>query len=481
MPVRLPSFLSLFNHADRRQANHAVRRFDGAAGGRRGWGMGVFGRVNPEVGAAAVSLRSRARYLATNNPWIAQAVANWTGALVGSGITPVARHRDADSRTALSEHFADWSDLADMDGRTDFFGLQADIGRGLVIDGEAFVHVVMTDDGIRLRLIPPELVDESMTRDLGDGRMIVSGVELDADGRRVAYHIFPGKPTDQFATYATPIRVPAEDILHVMKPLAAGQVRGVSWLAPVILPTNEFDQLLDALLVGVKIAAMHAGFLVDQNGTAGEPYDGTGIGGIMESGLEPGTLKRLPTGVDVKFSTPQQANEVAAFLRLNLQQLAAGLGLPEHLLSGDLTGANYSSLRAGLLPFRQRVEAIQYHVLVPQLLNPIWRRVTIYAVLSGDLDAPDFETAPRAYGAEWLPPKPLQVDPLKDTEATVAEIDAGLTSRRKAVAERGWDVDALDAEIAADAAREAKLDLPFKLKKESTDAAGSPGPQPSET
>ncbi|OJF91520.1 phage portal protein [Rhizobium sp. 58] len=406
-------------------------------------------------------LRNRSRSSAANNPWIANAVGNMVAALVGSGITPVPKHPVGETRKLLSAFFDHWNEDADADGRTDFYGMLADVVRALVIDGEAFLQILTTEDGLRLRLIPSELVDESMTRDLTGGGMIVSGVEFNADGRRVAYWIFPSKPADQFATYAPPVRISAEDILHVFKPIAAGQVRGISWLAPVILPANEFDQLLDALLVGVKVAAMHAGFLVDQNGS-GEPYDGTGTGGIMETGLEPGTLKRLPTGYDIKFNAPQQASEVSAFLRLNLQQLAAGLGLPEHLLSGDLTGANYSSLRAGLLPFRQRIEQIQYGVLIPQLLRPVWRRVVTFSVLSGELDAPDFEQHPRDWlSVDWLPPRPMQVDPLKDTEASIAEIEAGLTSRRKAVAERGWDIDDLDSEIAADRVRETTIGLNF--------------------
>jgi capsid protein len=77
--------------------------------------------------------------------------------------------------------------------------------------------------------------------------------------------------------------------------------------------------------------------------------------------------------------------------------------------------------------------------------------VILHGILSGDLDAPDFEANPESYlQADWLPPRPLQVDPLKDVNATVAEIEAGLTSRRKAVAERGWVLDDLDAEIEAD-------------------------------
>lgn len=468
MSVRIPMLDRLWPRLTRRAVASFVRRFDGAAGGRRGWGMGTFHSINPEVAAAGANLRARSRYLAANNPWFVNAVSNWVASLVGAGIMPTAKHPDAAIRRALGEFFHNWADDADADGRTDLWGLLADIARALVVDGESFVQLVADDDEPRLRLIPAELVDESVTRELGGGAMIVQGVEFDADGRRVAYLIFPAKPTDQFATYAPPVRVPAEDILHVMKPLAAGQVRGVSWLAPIILSANEFDQIVDALAMGVKVAAMHAGFLTDQNGTAGEPYDGTGDGGILETGLEPGTLKRLPTGVDVKFTTPQQANEVAAFLRFNLQMLAAGLGLPEHLLSGDLTNANYSSLRAGLLPFRARVEQLQYGVLIPQLLRPIWRRVIGFAVLSGEIEIAELDDA---FRVEWIPPRPMQVDPEKDTKAVREMLTLNLMSRRQAVAELGWDIEALDAEIAADRVREAQLGIalapnPAKIEKE---------------
>jgi lambda family phage portal protein len=406
--------------------------------------MGTFGRINPETAAAGSALRSRASYLAMNNPWIANAVGNWTGALVGPGITPASKHPDAATRKALNAYFQGWSARADSEGRTDFAGLQVAISDSMVKAGEAVALINETADGPRLRILPPELLDESKTVELSDGRAIFSGVELDATGRRAAYWVIPERPGKVWQTYAPSVRIDAESVLHVFKPLAPGQLRGVSWLAPVILPASDFDKLCDALLKGAQVAAMHAGFITDLNGT-GEPYDGE------TPSLEPGALIRLPNGTDIKFNSPQQAQQVGEFLKLNLRQLAAGLGLPDHMLSGDLTGANYSSLRAGLLPFRQRVEALQYTVLVPQFLAPVWRAVILHGVLSGDLDAPDFEANPGAYlQAEWLPPRPLQVDPLKDISATKAELEAGLTSRRKAVAERGWILEDLDAEIAAE-------------------------------
>lgn len=421
-----------------------TRRFDGAAGGRRGWGMGTFGRIYPETAAAGPALRSRASYLAMNNPWISQAVANWTGALVGPGIQPASKHPDASTRKALNRYFAEWCSRADTEGRTDFAGLQVAIADSMVKAGEALALISETADGPRLRILPPELLDESKTVELSDGRAIFSGVELDATGRRAAYWIIPERPGQVWQTYAPSIRIEAESVLHVFKPLAPGQLRGVSWLAPVILPASDFDKLCDALLKGAQVAAMHAGFITNLNGTSEETYGET-------PSLEPGALVKLGNGEDVKFNSPGQSQQVGEFLKLNLRQLAAGLGLPDHLLSGDLTGANYSSLRAGLLPFRQRVEQVQYTVLVPQFLAPVWRAVILHGILSGDLDAPDFEANPEAYlSAEWLPPRPLQVDPLKDISATKAELDAGLTSRRKAVAERGWILEDLDAEIAAE-------------------------------
>ncbi|WKW52025.1 phage portal protein [Rhodomicrobium lacus] len=431
-----------------------VRRFDAAGGGRRAHGFGTFGRTQTEVSGAAYTVRSRARALAVNQPFLANAVGNWVGSLFGCGIVPTG---DAEAVA----HFNAWAENADFDGRTDFWGLQADIARSLVVDGESFVQLVYSDSGVKLRLIPAELVDESRTAELANGGYVVNGVEFDASGQRVAYWVRPQKPNAAFESYAPPVRVPAAEIRHIFRPIGVGQVRGISWLAPVIIPANEFDAIQDALSVGVKVSAMHAGFLVDLNST-GEPFEGD----LSAVDLTPGTVRRLPQGVDIKFSSPEQTRETAAFLNFQLRQLAAGLGIPDHMLSGDLSNANYSSLRAGLLPFRQRCEQVQYSVLATQLLNPIWRAVMNFALLSGEL-----KSVPRC---EWLPPAWQQVDPEKAAEADKLELEAGLTSRRKLVAARGWSISDLDAEIAEDRAREKSLGLNFMGEANAQKAVQTP-------
>ena len=236
----------------------------------------------------------------------------------------------------------------------------------------------------------------------------------------------------------------------------------------MLLTLGELDGLLDALLVAARVSAMHAGFMTDMNGTgAALPYDGQQVGSVLESGLEPGTMKVLPAGFDIKFSQPQQAAQAIELAKLNLRSIAMGLGLPDHVLSGDLSGANYSSLRAGMVEWRQRTEQLQFNVIVPQLIRPVWQRWVDLGVMAGEL--PDDATA----AAEYYPPAQTLIDPLKDSEAEAVLIAAGLKSRRQAVAQQGYDVETLDAEIAADHAREKALGLSFTRPDVAPSAIGT--------
>ena len=469
--MRLPSLSRMFGRGKARPAGRDVlqRRFDATSGQR---GNASFGSYGPETLAGSAVIARKARYAAENNPWIANGVQTWGTALVGAGIIPTPQHPARENRPMVQSAFNRWAPVADYDGLTDFHGLIAGAVRSMIVSGESFIQLMTTDEGLRLRLIAPEQVDIAQTGELSSGGRIIAGVEFDAEGRRVAYWVRPVDPTAIFEGYAPPVRVPAADMVHLFRPLGPGQVRGISWLAPVLIRAGELDQLDDALLVGAKVAAMFAGFLTDQNGSvAGFPFEGVTADSIMETGLEPGTLKVLPAGFDIKFGAPQNAQQTVDFAKLQLRGIAAGLGVPEYLLTGDLTGANYSSLRAGLLEFRGRVEAIQFQTIIPQVLTPVWYRFITTAVLAGDLDAADFESnAGDWFACEWIPPAQAWIDPAKDAEATATMIAAGLTSRRRAVAAQGYSVEELDAEIISDRERERELGLSFGEVKEAVSA-----------
>lgn len=445
--------------------NHR-RSLDAATGGRRGGGLGTFGPINSEVSAGLSLVGSRAAYQAVNNPYIANAVANLVTFLVGTGPRPNVRGVEREERRQLHFAFDRFCEAADYGGRTDFGGLLTQIARDMVVRGEGLAVMHNEADGLQIQVIPPDHLDAAKNETLGSGRQIVQGVEFDASGRRVAYWIFPERPHSVFADHAPAVRVDAAHVLHVFHPIAPGQVRGLSWLAAAVLTANEFDQYRDALLLAAKMGAMNAAFITDASDTGSEDDL------FSEPVWEPGAITRLPLGTDVKFSAPEQLKDAPALMRMNLQALAAALGVPEFLLSGDLTGANYSSLRAGLIPFRARIDQVQNNTLVPQVLRPVWRRWLALEILAGRIDAPADTPC------DWIMPRPQQVDPAKDLEATEKALALGLTSRTHAINELGWNADDIDEEIQADRAREAELGLSFSTPttqprnpKEGTDVA----------
>ena len=320
------------------------------------------------------------------------------------------------------------------------------------------------------------------TETAANGNRIRCGIEFDRVGRRVAYHFrrrHPGDSTDQGEVIPETVRVSAEDVLHVFRPIDAGQIRGLPHVAPAMVRLFLLDQYDDAELDRKKTAAMFAGFITKTApeeqlmGELEDAEDGTGI-----ASLEPGTLQVLLPGEDVKFSAPADVGGgYEAFQYRTLLSIAASVGLPYHLVTGDVRQANYSSLRAELVEFRRRIGQLQHGVIAHQLCRPIWRRWLEDAVLSGALDLENLDTA---LPVQWIPPRWDWVDPLKDIQAQLLAIEAGLLSRRKAVEATGYDIEEIDRENAADRDRAGGLGLSYRANPSETQGARATPNRPPE-
>lgn len=88
-------------------------------------------------------------------------------------------------------------------------------------------------------------------------------------------------------------------------------------------------------------------------------------------------------------------------------------------------------------------------------------------MLSGALDADPMMARP----VQWIPPRWDWVDPLKDIQAQVLAMEAGLTSRRKVVEATGYDIEEVDRENASDAKRAADLGLTYRASPGETQGA----------
>ena len=264
------------------------------------------------------------------------------GNVVGAGIKPQSTHPDRAVRERLQALWLRWTDDADAGGLADFYGLQAMATRAMIESGESFARLRVTPDTgaipLRIELLDREQVPTDLHREIGGGARIRAGIEFDPAGRRVAYRVLSSRPGDPLGPLRTePLRVLTADCIHLFKPLAAGQLRGITRLAPVLLRLHELDQFEDAALVKAKVAALFTGFITDPDGTVGG-LSGTNASGVLTVGMEPGSLIPLPPGAHIRFSTPAEHDAYAPFVKNHLRAVAAGMGLPYELVSSDLEG-----------------------------------------------------------------------------------------------------------------------------------------------
>lgn len=441
------------------------RALEAGGTGRRWTGAPVTSRsLNTDLAARGRTVSARAAHAVRNNAHASAAVQALVANIVGPGIKPSSQHPDPQVRALVHALWAAWVDCADFDGAGDFYALQAIACRLMVEAGEAFCQMFPDPDGsreLRLRLIHPDQVPFEFPM-IGPASRVRAGVELDDLGRVVAFHVLPCRPDDltmPFLHAFTPVRIDARDMVHLFQVLEPGQVRGLSWFAPVLLVLHELGQHADAALVRAKVSALVMAALTDPEGNAGG-LAGDQADGVLTAGMEPGTILNLPPGTSLEWFDPKESQHYADFTRAHLRAVAAGLGMPYELLTGDLEEVNYSSIRAGMVEFRRKLEHWQHNVMVFRFCRPVWDRwietVGAAGLLPGYTDDPE-----PFHRVEWLPPKLDWVDPKKDAEAEILAIRSGLKSRTQAIAERGYDAEKIDAEIQAERAREARLGLTF--------------------
>jgi len=458
--------VKIFNSIANLFKKKASLAYEGSDHGRRlGNWQPPTSSVNSVLTSNLSTLRARSHDIIRKNPFAANAVDSIVSNCIGTGIKPQSKAKNAEFRKSIQSLWLQWTDEADAAGICDFYGLQALILRSVIEAGECFVRIKVDKKNstvpLRLQVLEAEHLDTSKDYKLSNGNIIKTGIEFDKSGKRVAYYLYKEHPGDSFAGQSLDsVRVPANEILHIYKQTRPGQIRGEPWLSNVLLKLHELDQYEDAELVRKKTAAMFAGFVTRLDPDAsmfGEK--GANDQGMAFAGLEPGTMQFLEPGEDIKFSTPADVgSHYEVFVKQQLRAVAVGLGLTYEQLSGDLTEVNYSSIRAGLLEFRRKCTALQYNLMVFQLCRPIWNKFVELAILSDLIKIPE---DPDFALVKWIPQGFAWVDPLKEQSAQQNAVCCGFKSRAEVVSELGYDVEEIDAEIAADNERAKKLGLHF--------------------
>ena len=420
-------------------------------------------------------LINRSRAAIRNDPWASSGLEKLVSNVIGRGITPKSLVSDDSLRDDLQTLFLQWSDESDADGLLSFTGQQSLITRAMLEGGECFVRLRprRLEDGLsvplQLQILESEYVPLSYNETLPNGNEVKAGIEFNKLGKRVAYYMHRQHPAE-FAFDSTKlVRVPAENVLHVFEALRPGQLRGQPLLTQVLVRLYHLDKFDDATLLRQEIANLFTGFIKKPSPEQDpiDPLTGKplvfGADGLPMVAMEPGTMQELAPGEEVEFNSPPgTAADYPNFMKQQIMAIAAGMGLPYELLSGDMAGVSDRALRLILNEFRRRIQQIQHNQIIFQFCRPVWNRWLDMAVLNGSISIPDYSSRQSSYRrVKWIAHGWPYMHPVQDMQAQKMAVRSGFKSRSEVVSEQGYDSEQIDAEISADNRRADGLDLKY--------------------
>lgn len=418
--------------------------------------------ADQEVFNDFLRLRARAREMRRNHPIIRKYLKLLANNVVGpNGFKLRARVRNNDGKLAepinkkIQAAWFKWSKDVSVDGKHTLTSFQQFLVKALGTDGEILVRKIRNFKANKFRwalqAIDPDLLDHLYMRAPFEGQNEIRlGIEIDVYGRAVAYWFWDRHPTDLINISARKrIRVLADEITHFFDPERVNQSRGVTWLNSVMMPAKMLDGYVEAEVVAARIGSSKMGFLQQQNAADAEPpiADGDNPKAKLEIEASPGTFEELPPGYEMKEWNPEHPSTAFPnFLKAMGRWIAAGLGVGYNTLNDDLEGVNYSSIRTAMLVERDEWRALQGR-WISMVLMPWFCEWLEFAQLSGQLVL-DNRPAEAFEEVSFVPRGWQWVDPLKDVNASVAEIDNGLNSRQRICAEQGDDFEEIAEELA---------------------------------
>lgn len=387
-------------------------------------------------------LRARAREQQINSPIAAKFLQMLRTNLVGPhGIQiafKVEKQRQRDSNEALDDKtneelqraWKKWQrrEYCTIHGKytwKDVCRMASDaIGRdGEFIVKKIYVPKQQNPFGFTLQLIQADQLDDNYNR-IGSPKQnqVRLGIEVDRYQKPLFYHLFEGNPYETGMGAANRIPVPADQIYHFFIPRFIGQTRGYPLLAPVMYDMKMLDGYFEAELIAARSGAMMVG-AIEQDAPEEFAGDGDMQDGATKLDVENGMFIQLPRGAKLNSVTPEHPTSAFnPFVERSLRLIASGMGVAYHELGNDLAGVNYSSGRLGVLEERDYFMELQ-NLMIDALCRPVYEDWIKFALLNGAVDLPfDPDRYTDDEAVEFIPRRWPWVDPLKDSQAAIADV-----------------------------------------------------------
>lgn len=435
-------------------------------------------------------LRERSRVLEMTSPLAAAAVNTTVTKTVGSGIyvKPCIDYeylgltkKEAEEWERLAEReFLLWSESKHCDAACvhNFYEMQDLIFRGMISNGDGFAVIKYQKPvpympyELRLQLIESDRVCtpyggdencETYNFNIVEGRAkngnrVVSGIEIDDDGKKVAYYICNRYPNEYIRLYnkmrkwkrieAYGAKTGNPNVLHLYNATRAGAYRGVPLLAVAIEPLKQLTRYSEAELMASVVSSMFTVFVTTNGSSANNPLSGMAnpFAAQGKSGVEPmkrsnvdeitmgnGAITMLEEGEKIEVANPSRPNSnYDGFVMSLFKQIGASLEIPYEVLLKSYT-SSYSASRAALLEAAEVFKKRRTY-LVDDFCQPTYEIWLAEAVATGRIPAKGFFSDPLIHkawcGAKWNATATVPVlDPTKEVQAAKMRVEEGFSTR----------------------------------------------------
>lgn len=422
-------------------------------------------------------LRARANSLFRNNSIARGAVLTATTSVVGSGI----QLQSTIDRDVLSEKLG-WTDdevntieqtlerkwweytesiECDANRRLNFRSQESLAFKTFLNSGESFATLPYFNRKgsrypLKIQLVDPQNVSNPYNK--YSDKNLRDGIELDDEGTPVAYHIQTNNNLYELNFKWT--RVPAfgagtgrRNVLHIFSPDFIGQTRGVPWIAAVIPDIKTLGDFNKNKAIKAAIENLFVGFITSNRANGIDNLFEDEVSRDMSSSedrerdltLQPGIIHELDPDEAINFHSPtaNQGAEFAAFNDAMCQYIAMGLGLPKDMVT-KVYNASFTASKAS------RMEAFRYfltlrNAFVSQFHKPIYQEFVDMLIELGEIEIPlyfeDEELRSAILCSEWVGESPGQIDPVRETTASILKINNGLSTRHAESIKDGMDFD----------------------------------------
>ena len=438
------------------------------------------GSPREDIDAHNYTLRQRARMLYMAAPVATSAIKTNRTNVIGCGLQLKSRinrvklgltpEQAKEWQRKTEEEFELWAANkrnCDAIGVNNFYTAQQLALASCLLSGDMIVLLkhedptVLNPYGLRFHMIEADRVSTPTAMTAGssffanmtqgetkEGNRIYDGIEVDKNGRIIAYWIRNTYPFQQTADKTEWKRVLATgeatglpNVLHVMETERPEQYRGVSYLAQVIEPLLQMRRYTDSELTAAVVESFCPAFIKTEADPNENPYNEVGGDGTEqvsddpnEYEMGPGQINIMKPGEDVVFGDPKRpAGGFDGFVVAICKQIGAALEIPADLLLKSFN-ASYSASRAALLEawkaFKMRREWF-----ADDFCRPLYEVWMAEAVARGRIIAPGFFSDPaiRAawLGSEWIGPTQGQLDPVKEITAEQLACENGFSTREQ--------------------------------------------------